>query len=86
MLFVGLVGHAAEHPIISRLIQLGAARGSLDAPPSWDVAKPAIVVISGKDQPGEACWPGLHLAIWRETLLFREWLRCHDENGMHTRP
>jgi GrpB-like predicted nucleotidyltransferase (UPF0157 family) len=61
--FVGLVGHAAEHPIMSRLIQLGAARGSLDAPPSWDVTKPTIVVISGKGQHGEACWPGLHFAI-----------------------
>jgi hypothetical protein len=63
MLFIGLAGHSSERPIMNRLIQLGAARGRMDAVPSWDVASPAIVVLSGTGQPGETHWPGLHFAI-----------------------
>lgn len=63
MLFVGLGGHSAGHPVTSRLAWLGAVPGRVDAPPSWDVAEPAIFVFNVTGQHGEASWPGLHVVI-----------------------
>ena len=63
MLFVGVAGHGPEHPIASRLTRLGAVPGSVERPPSWDVAEPTVFVLSGTDRPGGKCWPGLHFVV-----------------------
>jgi dephospho-CoA kinase len=66
MLFVGIT--SPQHPIINRLIRLGAVAGRLDAPPSWDLAQPSIFILAGTGQPAGTCWHGLHFAIATDGL------------------
>jgi hypothetical protein len=58
VLLVGVFGHGEEHRIISRLTTLGGVPCRLETPPSWDVADPSIVVLTG-----EATSNSVHLTV-----------------------
>jgi hypothetical protein len=68
MLFAGLVGHGPGHPIVNRLIELGALPSRVDAPPRWNIADPSIVILSQNGESRERSWPGLHCEIATDPL------------------
>lgn len=63
MLFVGLVGPVARHPIAARMARLGAVRTRVDTLPEWDVGRPAAFVVDASGDADEKYWPGLHFLI-----------------------
>jgi dephospho-CoA kinase len=57
VLYVGVFGHD-ERRVISRLTGLGAVVCRVETPPSWDVADPSIVVLTG-----ESSSSSVHLTV-----------------------
>lgn len=66
MLLVGLPGAGPGHPAARRLTELGAVPGTMSLPPPWNLADPAIVILTGTGPPAGTGLPGLHLVIGTE--------------------
>jgi dephospho-CoA kinase len=64
VLFVSVAARrAARSVVIGRLVELGAVRGRIDAPPPWEVSQQAIVLLDGADGLDGGYWPGLQVVI-----------------------
>jgi hypothetical protein len=64
VLFVSVAARSAARSVVAgRLVELGAVRGRIDAPPPWEVSQQAIVLLNGTDGLDGSYWPGLQVVI-----------------------